>query len=127
MPYFIVYDPPGEGNGPYLIGNRKGSRDKQFGSVTMAERRLRECGRSARNCSKIHQFDNLADATSYCVTMRDARRSKVIVTVKKKPPEGGSLAHRVAGGQSVGLPAAGAAPDVSPEPVSVLPVEPDEA
>ena len=117
MPFFIVYDPPGEGNGPYLIGNRKGSRDKEFANYYQAAKRLGQCGKSAKNCSKIHEFSNLADATSHCVTMRDARRSKVIVTTKKKPPEGGLLAHRVIGDQSVGLPEL--APDVSAEPVLV--------
>lgn len=104
MPFFIVYDPSQASNGPFLIGNRKGSRAKQFATYILADIRLRQCGRTAKNYSKIHQFDNLADATSYCVMTREARRSKIIVTVKKKPPGGGSAVSAEA--QSTGLPVA---------------------
>ena len=132
MPFFIVYDPPWPGNSPYLIGDRKGSREKQFNSYSMAAYRLRQCGRSARNCSTIREFDCMADATSFVVHERYVRRqamiNNVVVTTKKKPPEGGLLAHRVVGDQSVGLPEL-AVPLVSVEPVLVdepESVEPDD-
>lgn len=84
MPFFLVYDPPNS-TGPYLIGDRKGSREKQFPTFSAAEYRLRQIGRTARSHTMARQFTNLADANSYCITIRQARRTDVVVTQKSPP------------------------------------------
>lgn len=88
MPFFLVYDPPAS-NGPYLIGTVKGGRCKQFETHGAALKRLRQVGRSARNLTTMRQFDNLADATSHCVHIKQQRRLATPVTYKtKRAPEG---------------------------------------
>lgn len=70
--FFLVYDPP-VSNGPYLIGQHKGSKDKTFPNYSRALHRHRQLGTAVRNVTKIHEFDNLADATGYCVYIREMR------------------------------------------------------
>lgn len=120
MPFYIVYDPP-QSNGPFLIGNRPGGKDKEFATYMLAADRMSQIGKAARKLCVIWQFTNLADANSHCITIRQNRRVAVVVTVKKKPPEGGLLAHRAVGQPSVGRPEVPVEPDVSEPPDGAAP------